>query len=237
MLEINALSLGYKDGPPLVVDINAKGHGGELIALVGRNGSGKSTLLRSLAGLVRPRAGQILVDGEDIFAMSSSARARKVAYVSTEAVRVAHLRVWDVVAMGRAPYMGWSGALSPGDTKAVEQALDQVQMSSFAKVPLMRLSDGERQRVMVARAMAQETPMVLLDEPTAFLDLPNRMSTTKLLYHLAHKTGKMILFSTHELHLAMELSDLLWIIAQGVLHTGTPHSFEGSEALDKVMNG
>ena len=220
--EIKNLTVGYKGVAPLVENVGLIVPDGELVAIMGRNGVGKSTLLRSLAGVVRPLAGDVALDGSSLFSMSARELARNVAFVSTEIVSVAHLRVWDVVSTGRAPYTGWMGTLSAEDISKVSAALEQVGMLGFADVPLDRLSDGERQRVMIARALAQDTKLILLDEPTAFLDLPNRYQITILLRELAHRGGKTVIFSTHDLETAMRLSDTVWIMSDRVIATGAP---------------
>ena len=207
-LELVDITLGYRGDRPLAVGLNGAVAQGESVALVGRNGVGKSTLLRSVAGLVPLAGGEVRVDGRSVFAMSHAERARTVSFVSTENVSAAYLNVEQVVAMGRAPYSGWAGRLTDEDRRKVVEALEAVDAARFVGRSIDRLSDGQRQRVMVARALAQDTPVVVLDEPTAFLDWDNRRLMIELLGRLA--ADKIILYSTHELDLAHTYASRVW---------------------------
>ena len=191
---------------------------GEITALIGRNGAGKSTLLRAIGGLGNIRGGEILLDGQPVKGMSAQRLAETVSFVTTERVRIANLRCRDVVALGRAPYTNWIGRMQREDAEIVETALEQVGMSDYADRTMERMSDGECQRVMIARALAQHTPVILLDEPTSFLDLPNRYEICSLLRDLAHSEGKTVLYSTHELDIAMSLCDSVALIDSPRLH-------------------
>jgi iron complex transport system ATP-binding protein len=186
---------------------------GTLTALVGRNGSGKSTLLRVMAGLARPLAGEVLVGGRNVAALQPRQAARMIGFVSTERIRVTNLKVRDMVALGRTPYTDWIGNLSEQDGRAVDGALELVGMAAFADKAVETLSDGEAQRVMIARVVAQDTPVILLDEPTAFLDYIARREVCQLLAGLSHERGKTIIFSSHELALVDEFSDRRLTIA------------------------
>ena len=189
-----------------------------LTALVGRNGCGKSTLLRAMARLNDRYSGSILIDGEDARRASSVSMARHLAFVNTERTRIPNLKCRDVVAMGRAPYTGWTGSLSPSDEAVVADALRLVGMIDFADRTMDTMSDGECQRVMVARALAQDSPNLLLDEPTSFLDLPNRYQLVDLLRRLSAERGKCIIFSTHELDIALNMTDNIALIADGTIY-------------------
>ena len=217
MIRIEHLTLGY-GGRILLDGVSAAIPAGTLTALLGRNGTGKSTLLRALAGLDGRRGGRVLLDGRDLDRIAPPQLAATVAFVTTERVRIANLRCRDVVALGRAPYTNWIGRMQPDDTAVVTRALASVGMSDYADRTMERMSDGECQRVMIARALAQETPIILLDEPTSFLDLPNRYELCSLLAHLAHDEGKCILFSTHELDIALTLCDSVALIDPPRLH-------------------
>lgn len=206
MIELHDFSIGYGERM-LLRRVNATIEKGELTALIGRNGTGKSTLLRAIAGLNSRYSGHILLDGHDIAGMSARERAKTLAFVTTGRTRIANLRCEDVVAVGRAPYTNWIGRMQPQDKEAVMQALAAVGMEAYAERTMDKMSDGECQRVMIARALAQSTPVILLDEPTSFLDLPNRYELCSLLARLAHEENKCILFSTHELDIALSLSD------------------------------
>lgn len=234
MLKIKNLTVGYKN-KALLEGLEFEEESGRLVALLGRNGTGKSTLLRTIIGLLKPLEGDVIIDGHSIFSIRPHVRAKLIAFVSTESVRVAHLRVWDVVAMGRSPYNSFTGALSEWDAKIVKECIEQVGMSGFVEATVDRLSDGERQRIMIARALAQEAKMIILDEPTAFLDLPNRLHIMRLLKELAHQQGKLILLSTHELNLACDIADRIWVVDQGKLIRGSVDDNNVTEAIRKMM--
>lgn len=211
MISFRDFSIGYGKRT-LLSDVNAVIPSGCLTALVGRNGTGKSTLLRAIAGLNNHYRGNIELDNKDIRNLSSPEKARLLAFVTTERTRIPNLRCQDVVAMGRAPYTNWIGRLQQEDQDIVMQSLDAVGMFSYASKTMDRMSDGECQRIMIARALAQSTPIILLDEPTSFLDMPSRYELCRLLSNLAHTQEKCILFSTHELDLAQKLTDNIALI-------------------------
>lgn len=219
-VELKNLTLGYGDRV-LFAGADLGFGWGEFTALIGRNGTGKSTLLRTIAALAKPLGGDVVVDGRSLESMTAREIASRISFVSTDEVRITNLKVADVVAIGRAPYTNWIGSLTAGDREKVMESLSLVGMSAFAHKPIDTLSDGERQRVMIARALAQDTPIILLDEPTAFLDLPNRYEICLLLRELAHKQKKTIIFSTHDLGIALELCDTLAVIENGRFHYGT----------------
>lgn len=217
MIRIENLTLGY--GSRILLDnVSAAIPAGAFTALLGRNGTGKSTLLRALAGLGERQSGTIRLAGTEIGQCDPKQLAGTVAFVTTERVRIANLRCRDVVALGRAPYTDWIGRLQPEDERIVAHALDAVGMADCASRTMDRMSDGECQRVMIARALAQQTPIILLDEPTSFLDLPNRYELCSLLARLAHEENKCILFSTHELDIALALCDSVALIDPPQLH-------------------
>lgn len=233
-VELHDLTLGY--GKRILLSHANLGFGwGEFTALVGRNGAGKSTLLRAIVGLERPQGGYITLDGRRMERLTRAEIASHVSFVSTEHVRVAGLQVADLVALGRAPYTGWLGRMSDNDKEAVEKALALVGMSDFADKRLDNLSDGERQRIMLARALAQDTPVILLDEPTAFLDVPNKYEICRLLQRLAHKEGKCIVFSTHDLDIALKFCDTVALIADGSAHYGTTDTLSETGILQKLF--
>ena len=216
MIELKELTLGYGQRT-LLETVNARITGGQLVALLGRNGTGKSTLLRAMMGLEKPQSGEITLQGKNIASLKPEKLARNISFVTTDKVRIANLRCKDVVALGRAPYTNWIGQLQPEDQKRVDDAMQLVGMSGYAEKTMDKMSDGECQRVMIARALAQDTPIILLDEPTSFLDLPNRYELCTLLRRLAHDHRKCILFSTHELDIALSLCDSIALIDPPVL--------------------
>ncbi len=217
MIRFDNITLGYGKRT-LIEGLSAEVRRGELTALVGRNGTGKSTLLRAIAQLGEVLSGDIVLDGKKISSLSPADMASMVAFVTTDKVRIANLRCRDVVDLGRAPYTNWIGRMQEQDVAIVDEALAAVGMSDYADKTMDRMSDGECQRIMIARALAQQTPIILLDEPTAFLDMPNRYELCTLLRRLAHQEQKCILFSTHELDIALSLCDAIALIAPPEIH-------------------
>lgn len=211
MIRIDSLTLAYNERTILDgASLHLKA--GELCALVGRNGAGKSTLIRAITSV-----GDVKIEGKPLSALSAEKLAQSVAIVTTETIRVANLQVRDVVAMGRAPYTNWVGHLQDIDRQIVDEALDMVGMKEFAERDTSTLSDGELQRAMIARAIAQQTPIIVLDEPCAYLDIPTRFEVCRLLADLAHKEGKCILFSTHDVDSALPVCDSFAIIENRTL--------------------
>lgn len=213
MITLHDITLGYgASSQALLRNASASFTPGTLTALIGRNGTGKSTLLRAMAGLNRRYTGSITLRDRDILTMTPMQMARTLAFVTTERTRIPNLTCQDVVAIGRAPYTNWMGHMQDADRQAVDAALRLVGMEGYALRTMDCMSDGECQRIMIARALAQDTPVILLDEPTSFLDLPSRHSLVTLLRRLAHDNGKCILFSTHELDIALRLCDSIALI-------------------------
>ena len=211
MIRLDNISLSY-GSRTILRDVSLHLGKGELCALVGRNGAGKSTLLRALTS-----NNSTFIDGTPLGKLSPEKMAQMVAIVTTERIRIENLLIEDLVAMGRAPYTNWVGHLQDIDRQIVSKAIEMVGLAEFAKRETSSLSDGELQRAMIARAIAQQTPVILLDEPTAFLDIPTRFEVCRLLADLAHKEGKCILFSTHDLDSAMPVCDSVAIIDGGTL--------------------
>lgn len=235
-VELRHLTLGYGERV-LFADADLGFGWGEFTALVGRNGTGKSTLLRTIAALTKPLRGEIVIDGVPLGDLSSREIASRISFVSTDEVRITNLKVADVVALGRAPYTNWIGSLGEEDRRKVAESLELVGMTAFMGKAMDTLSDGERQRVMIARALAQDTPIILLDEPTAFLDLPNRYEICLLLRQLAHKQKKTIIFSTHDLSIALELCDTLAVIENGSFHYGTAEKLIADGEIRRLFAG
>lgn len=238
IISIRKLTLGYggrKDYKKLFSEVSLEIPQGELISLLGRNGTGKSTLLRAIVGLIKPLSGELFINGGSVAKLSAEDRAKLLSFVSTDTVKVHGFSVWDVVALGRSPYTNWIGRLTDEDRAKVSEALQAVHMETFAEKNIDTLSDGERQRVMIARALAQDTPVILLDEPTAFLDIPNKYEIAKLLKKLSLEMGKSIIYSTHDLNVAMKLSDKMIIIDNGEFLTGTPSEFRDNGVVSKIF--
>jgi iron complex transport system ATP-binding protein len=236
ILAAQNLTVGYavrKSAPRLVAGpLQLALWPGELVCLLGPNGAGKSTLLRTLAGVQAPLGGYLAVGGVPLASLSPEARARQLSIVLTERIEASHLTVQELVSLGRHPHTGWLGGLSAHDHAQVQAALAATGTAQFAHRPVGELSDGERQKVLLARALAQDTPLVLLDEPTAHLDLPNRVALLRLLHELARTLGKAILLSTHELDLALQAADRVWLLpATGELLAGPPEDLVLSGAF------
>lgn len=211
MFHIDHLAIGY-GGKAIASDLTALLPTGAVTALVGRNGCGKSTLLRTIAGLQPALGGTI----------EPHPTAETIAVVLTQHIDVPALTVDDVVGLGRIPYTGLTGRFAASDREAVDRAIELCAIDHLRHRPLASLSDGERQRAMLARAIAQATPIILLDEPTAFLDFPAKVDTLRLLRRLAHDEGKSILLSTHDLEITFQLADRLWLLDEGRLTEGSP---------------
>ncbi|MDW8327311.1 MAG: ABC transporter ATP-binding protein [Anaerolineales bacterium] len=231
MLATEGLIIGYGGRaltPPLDVELRA----GELVCLIGPNGAGKSTLLRTLAGMQRPLAGHVRLGGDDVYRLPAVELAKRLAIVLTERVDAGNLSAYALAALGRYPYTDWRGTLTAHDEAVVRAALTQVGAAPLAARPVNELSDGERQRVMIARALAQEPQVLLLDEPTAFLDLPRRVDVLHLLATLARERRCAVLLTTHDLDLALRVADRLWLLtAGGAFVAGLPEELALNGAL------
>lgn len=234
MIQLKNFSIGYGERW-LLKDVNVSIDNGKLTALIGRNGSGKSTLLRAIAGLNVHYSGEILLNGNTLTGLTPELLAKNLAFVSTERIRIPNLRCRDVVAIGRAPYTNWIGRLQKEDVEIVNSALRSVGMSGYADKTMDKMSDGECQRVMIARALAQSTPIIILDEPTSFLDLPNRYELCSLLAELAHTEGKCIMFSTHELDIALSVCDSIALIDTPHLHCLSADKMRTSGLIDRLF--
>ena len=240
ILETKDLSIGYKEkrGKDLCLlsDLNLTIRRGELVCLLGPNGSGKSTLMRTIAGLQAPLKGKTLVEGIPIKERNFSEIARLLSIVLTERLQVGNLSVYHIVSLGRHPYTSWMGRLSEKDESMIRWALEQVGLWQYANKFINQLSDGERQRVMIAKALAQDTPLIMLDEPTAHLDLPNRVEIMHLLRSLAKETDKAILLSTHELDLALQAADIIWLMSKNNdLKIGAPEDLVLSGSIENTF--
>lgn len=201
-----------------------------MVCLIGPNGSGKSTLLRTLAGLQQPLSGKSVINGVDIQKISNKERALLISLVLTDRIDIENATVKSIVAMGRHPHTNWWGSVNKETETQVQKAILMVHLENKADKLISELSDGEKQRVMIAKAFVQDTPIIILDEPTAHLDLPNRVEIMLLLHKLAHETGKTVIISTHELDMALQAADRVWLLtAEKGIEVGVPE--------DLVLNG
>jgi iron complex transport system ATP-binding protein len=225
-IEINNLSAGYgqKGGQvsEVLKGINLSASPGEMVALIGSNGIGKSTLLRTISGFQPWFSGDIKINNRGLKTVGSKDIARILSFVSTENIQVPNLSVYDLVALGRFPYTNWIGKLTDTDTEVVTRAIEKVGLRDLSHRPLLRISDGERQRALIARALAQDTPVIILDEPTAFLDVSNKYEIFHLLQIMAVEQKRTIILSTHDLNIALREVDKLWIITDTGNYQGAP---------------
>ena len=238
MIQLNGLSVGYPGTTgALLEQLDMSVKPGDFVCLLGRNGAGKSTLLRTLAGLQTAIAGQVQVNGEDLHAMSPVERARNVAVVLTDRQFGLGLTVEDAVAMGRQPHTGWRGSLGSHDWDLVSQAMELSNASEFSGRYLDDLSDGEKQRVMIARAIAQAPKIMLLDEITAFLDLPGRVTSMLMLKQYAVANDAAVVLSSHDLELSLQLADIIWLLdGKGECLTGSAKALQESGSIGAVFD-
>jgi len=238
LIKLEGLEIGYgksKKASVLSGKIECNVFGGELVSLMGRNGSGKSTLLRTMAGLQNPLGGRIMIKGRPVQEYQRKEIAKILGFVSTEVIRVDGLRVRDMVAMGRYPHTGWFGSLSSVDHEMIDGAIELTSIGELVDRDLDELSDGERQRAMIARTLAQDTEILILDEPTAFLDLTHKYEITLLLGKLAREHGKTILFSTHDLQLSLQEADKIWLMAEDGVIEGAPEDLLAGGKIGEVL--
>ena len=238
MITLENLSIGYtsKNNRKVVAEgINATLNDSELTCLIGPNGIGKSTLLRTLSAFQPPLEGSITIDGKRLETLSDKEVSRLIGVVLTTKPDVQNITVTELVGLGRSPYTGFWGTLNEKDSEIVEESISKTGITHLAERMIQTLSDGERQKVMIAKALAQQTPVIYLDEPTAFLDYPSKVDMLMLLRQLAHDTGKTIFLSTHDLELALQLADRLWLLsaATSLVYRGTGHPFPPRNTYNK----
>lgn len=217
IISLSQLSVGYTLSHPVISDINLELRSGQLACLIGENGIGKSTLLKTLTGFLPKLKGSLLLGNRDIESFSQRELARQVSIVLTQKPDVQNLTIEEIIGLGRSPYTGFFGRLRAEDRKVVDDAIATMGIEKLRGRMIQTLSDGERQKVMIAKALAQETPIILLDEPTAFLDFPSKAETFQSLQRMAHERDKLILLSTHDLELAVRFADSLLEVKKGTL--------------------
>jgi iron complex transport system ATP-binding protein len=218
-LAAHSLAVGYRTGRrsrhTVLQDVNLKLNQGEFACMLGPNGAGKSTLLKTFGNMQPPFAGSVEIGGRNIERLGNHVLAKLLSVVLTDRLTVGRLTSYELVGLGRYPYTGWSAGLTAEDHSIIRWAIRATRSDALAARDVSELSDGERQRVMIARALAQQPTVMLLDEPTAFLDLPTRVEITGLLKRLTRETGLAVLMSTHDLDLALRSADTLWLITPG----------------------
>lgn len=232
-IQLHQLCIGYKGktGHKMVAEnICSDIYAGELTCLLGTNGVGKSTLLRTLSAFQPKLHGDIYLSGKELSKYTDRELSTVISVVLTEKCDIRNMTVRELVSMGRSPYTGFWGKLSSADEEIVDKAIGLVNIQNLAPRMLHTLSDGERQKAMIAKALAQETPVIYLDEPTAFLDFPSKVEIMQLLHHLTRETDKTIFLSTHDLELALQIADKIWLMDKtNGITTGTPE--------DLALNG
>lgn len=238
-IELQNLSIGYitkKERKVVAEGITANIQSGELTCLLGANGIGKSTLLRTLSAFQPKLAGEVFVQGKEIASYTEKQLSTLLSVVLTEKCDVKNMSARELIGLGRSPYTGFWGTLTEDDKQMVDKAISLVKIENLANRMVDTLSDGERQKVMIAKALAQDTPIIFLDEPTAFLDFPSKVEIMQLLHRLSRKTNKTIFLSTHDLELALQIADKIWLIdKQSSVTIGTPEDLSLSGKLSSFF--
>jgi iron complex transport system ATP-binding protein len=232
ILSTSNLSIGYKTKSSTIIigkNLNVNLREGKLIALIGANGIGKSTLLRTITGIQKPISGTVLLNEKNIHELNSLTLAQNLSVVLTEKLPPSNLTVWELIALGRQPYTNWIGKLTAKDISKVNEAIELTQIGHLKSKMHYEISDGQLQIVLIARALAQDTPLIILDEPTTHLDLLHKVVLFKLLKKLTQETGKCILFSTHDIDMAIQLSDEMIIM--------TPETIVQDQPCNLILKG
>jgi len=238
VLKAHNLAIGYtnkKETTVIAKNINFELQKGSLIGLIGTNGIGKSTLLKTITQQLPVINGNFFIDKEDINQIQPHQLATKISVVLTENVSNINLSVQELITLGRQPYTNWIGTLKPKDIQKTEEAMQLTNITHLAHKRCFELSDGQLQKVMLARALAQDTPLIILDEPTTHLDLYHKVSVLKLLQQLAQEMKKTILFSTHEINVALSLCDQLIVMKKEETSIGSPQELIAKKAFDNLF--
>ena len=238
-LAINDATIGYRNGKsviPVVTAINATLYASEIVALIGMNGAGKSTLLRTMSAFMSPLSGKVKFAKGDVEHLSSREMSQSVSLVLTDN-DFASLTAMELVSLGRTPYTGFLGRLSADDKSVVVSAMERMGVAHLAGREIASLSDGERQKCMIAKAIAQQTPLMLLDEPTAFLDFRSKVQLFRTLRGLATEDAKSVVVSTHDIEMALRFVDKLWLICDGCLYEGTARELADNGLLQRFIDG
>lgn len=238
-IRLRDLGIGYrsKHGVRTVAEgISGSIRSGELTCLLGANGVGKSTLLRTLSAFQPKTAGEVLIQERELSTYSDKELSRLIGVVLTEKPDVRNMSVRELVSLGRSPYTGFWGTYSSADLRVVDEAIALVGIELLSRRMIHTLSDGERQKVMIAKALAQQTPVIYLDEPTAFLDYPSKVEVLQLLRRISREAGKTVFLSTHDVELALQLADTIWLMTRGDgITIGTPESLARQGALGRFI--
>lgn len=239
ILTLDKLSVGYKThgtSTEIMGGISVSASGGEMIAVIGANGVGKSTLLRTIIRLQHPLNGEIKIKGKNISEYTQGELAHYFSFVSASAFVPSNLTVYELVALGRFPHTNWIGKVRDADRQIIDSSILNVGLSRFRNRKLSEMSDGERQRAMIARALSQDTQFIVLDEPTAYLDLPNKYELIALLRDIVEKDGKTVIYTTHDLHIAIGESDKIWLLGTDNLYEGSPEDLMREGRFANLFN-
>jgi len=239
VIQTKNLNIGYehKKGKQVIAkDISVVLESGKLISLLGSNGIGKSTLLKTLSGILPPLSGSVLIDNQLLEAYSSSTLSQKLSLVLTEKLPESSLTVYELIALGRQPYTNWLDKLAPQDISQIENAMVLTDIAHLRNKKYYELSDGQFQKVLISRAIAQDTPIIILDEPSTHLDLYHKVKLFKLLKTLAENMHKCIVFSTHDLDLALQLSDQIILMKSDGLYFDTPNQLIEQGVFDHFFD-
>jgi iron complex transport system ATP-binding protein len=238
ILSISSLKIGYAAGKSskiILPHLDASARKGEIVAVFGRNGIGKSTLLRTISGLQPSLGGTILVNGKDLKEYPRNDLAKTIGYISTEVIKVSKMRVYDLVALGRFPHTNWVGKIDANSHEVIMGAIARTGMELLKDRYISELSDGERQRAMIARVIAQETEIIIMDEPTAFLDIAGKYEIIRLLQEVSGE-GRTIIFSTHDFSIALTNADKIWLIHNEELIEGAPEDLVVEGTFEHLFN-
>ena len=239
ILQASQISIGYshkKEKTIIASNIDLSLRKGKLIALIGANGIGKSTLLRTITGIQKTISGTVFLNGSNIHELDALTLAQNLSVVLTEKLPPSNLTVFELIALGRQPYTNWIGKLTDEDIAKVNEAIELTQISHLATKKHFEISDGQLQKVLIARALAQDTPLIILDEPTTHLDLLHKVSLFKLLKKLTKETDKCILFSTHDIDMAIQLSDEMIIMTPETVVQDEPCNFISKGSFATLFN-
>ena len=237
-IELKNLEIGYSSvsGRKVIIrNVDLCAEKRQLIAIIGRNGSGKSTLLRTISRLEKPLSGDIFIEGVNSKKISRNEYAKKVSFVSTEHLNIGNIKVIELISLGRSPYTNWLGRPGEEDRSVVNRVIDLLDLSQLTEKYFLNLSDGEKQKVMIARALAQDTEIILLDEPTIFLDLPSKFEIIQMLGFLSRNENKTMIFSTHDLNIAIENADRIWLVDNGLVIGDRPDVLSSNGSFDQFL--
>ncbi|MFD1315977.1 ABC transporter ATP-binding protein [Namhaeicola litoreus] len=239
ILSTEDLTIGYKRNKGNHVvgkSISLALKKGEVVCLMGKNGIGKSTLLRSITGVQENLGGEVFLKEKSLRKFSLSQIAQTISLVLTDKIEPTNLTVFELVALGRHPYTNWLGTLSQKDEETIVFALSKTDLLSLKNTKVNELSDGQMQRVMICRALAQDTPIIILDEPTAHLDIQHKIETFQLLHSFAHELNKAILISTHEIQLSLQIADQLWLMDNQGITTGNVDELVKNGEINRIFD-